>query len=87
MDVMPPGDFIAGSMKLVMMVATKWDSKFVTDFETQSPWLRKTQVMRVRRLPSANETWVRGNKSQMGLVTKTLGFGDGQNALIDPSRR
>ena len=43
--------------------------------------------MRIRRLTSADETGLRSDKPQMGFVTMPFGFGDGQNALIDPDRQ
>jgi len=35
------------------------------------------------RMTAANEAGLRGDKSQMGFVAKTLGLGDGEKALID----
>ena len=87
MDIVPPGQFVARLMQRAMMVATQWHGELVADFETQGSRLRKPQVMRIRRLTSTNETWVRGNKPQMALVTKAFGRRNRQDAFIDPSRR
>ena len=65
-------------MQLPVMVATERNSEFIADFETQSSGLGKAQVMRIGRLTAADETGLRSDKPQMGLVTKPLGFGDRQ---------
>ena len=46
----------------------------------------KPQVMRIGRLPAADEARLRGNEPQMSLVTQPLRLGDGENALVDPRR-
>jgi len=68
-----------------MMTAAKGYGELVADFEAERPGLRKPQVMRIGRLPAADETWLRGNEPQMGFVTQPLGLGDGENALVDLS--
>jgi hypothetical protein len=54
-EALPPGHFIAGLMQLPMMTAAERNSEFVADFETQGSGLRKPKVMRIGRLPAANE--------------------------------
>ena len=66
-----------------MMSAAERYGELVTDFESERSGLGKTQVMRIGRLPTANETRLRSHESQMGLVTQPLGLGDGEKALID----
>ena len=70
-------------MQLPMMTAAERYGEFVADFETERSGLGKPQVMRIGRLPAADEAWLRGNKSQMGFVTQPFGLGDGENALVD----
>ena len=72
-------------MQLPMMTAAERYRELVADFETQRSELGKPQVMRIGRLPAADETWLRGNEPQMGFVTQPLGLGDGENALVDLS--
>ena len=52
----PPGNLIAGLMKLPVMTATERDGELVADFKTDGSGLRKSQMMRVGRLPPANQT-------------------------------
>ena len=54
-EVLPPGHFIAGLMQLPVMTATKGDGELVADFETQRSELGKPQVMRIGRLPAADQ--------------------------------
>ena len=70
-------------MQLPMMTAAERHGELVADFEAEGSRLGKPQVMWIGRLPAANETRLRSHESQMGLVAQTLGFGDGENALID----
>ena len=84
-DALPPGHFIAGLMQLPMMTAAERYGEFVADFETQGSGLRKPQVMRIGRLPAADQAGLRGDESQMSFVTQPLGLGDREKALVDLS--
>ena len=70
-------------MQLPMMTAAERYGELVADFETERSGLREAQVMRIGRLPAADQAGLRSHESQMGFVAKTLGLGDGENALID----
>jgi hypothetical protein len=70
-------------MQLPMMATAKGYGELIADFETQRSGLGKTQVVRIARLPAADEARLRGHESQMGFVTQTLGLGYGQHAFID----
>ena len=54
LDGIPPNRFIAGLMKLPVMPATERDGELIADFKTDGSGLRKSQMMRVGRLPPAN---------------------------------
>ena len=47
---------------------------FIRDLEAHGAWLRKAQVMGVRRSASANETRLTGDKGQMRLIAQPLVF-------------
>jgi len=85
-EASPPSHFISGLMQLPMMTAAERNGELVADFETQGSGLGKPQMVRIGRLPAADQAGLRGHESQMGFVTKTLGFGNGQNALVDLRR-
>ena len=74
-QVMPPGYFIAGLVQLTMMVAAEGYGELIADFQAQGSGLRKAQVMRIGRLPAADQAGLRGHESQVGFVAKTLGLG------------
>ena len=59
-------------MQLTMMTTAEGYSELVADFEAECPGVRKPQVMRIGRLPAADEARLRGNEPQMGLVTQSL---------------
>ena len=82
-EAIPPSHFITGLMQLPMMTAAERNSEFVADFETQGSGLRKPQMMRIGWLSATDEAGLRSHEPQMGFVAKTLGLGDGENALID----
>ena len=84
-QTLPPRHFIAGLMQLPMMSAAERYSKFVADLETERPELREPQVMRIGRLPAADDAGLRCDESQMSFVTQPLRLGDGENALVDLS--
>ena len=85
-EIPPPSHFIAGLMQLPMMTAAERDGELVADFETERPGLRKAQMMRIGRLPAADQARLRGHEPQVGFVTQPLGLGDGENALVDLRR-
>jgi hypothetical protein len=73
-------------MQLPMMASAKRYCEFIADFQANAARLRKSQMMRVARLSSADKTRLRCDKLEMRLVTQPFGFGDGELALIDPTR-
>ena len=82
-QTLPPDHFIASLMQLSMMTAAERYGEFVADFKTERSGLREPQVMRIGWLSAADEARLRGNKSQMGFVTKAFGLCNGENALVD----
>ena len=55
MVLAPPCSLITVAVNLAMMTSAEGYGKLIADFETQGPGLRKAQMMRVRRLPAADE--------------------------------
>jgi hypothetical protein len=70
-------------VNLAMMSTAERDGELIADLEAQGSGLGKPQVMRIGRLPAADETGLRGNKPQVAFVSQPFGLGNGQNALID----
>ena len=68
------------------MATTERNRELVADFEAYGSRLGKAQMMRIGRLTTADQAGLRRNKPQVGFVTQTLGFGNGENALVDASR-
>ncbi len=65
-----------------MMAAAERDGEFVTDLHPHRPGLGKAQMMRIGWLSPADKAWLRGYKLQVIFVPKSLGFGEGQGALV-----
>ena len=56
LQILPPNYLVAGLMWLPMVASAERHSKLIANFKTECPRLRKTQVMRIRRLPPADQT-------------------------------
>jgi hypothetical protein len=83
LEAPPTGLLIACVMQLSVMAAAQRYGKLVADLHAQRSQLGKAQVMRVGWLPAADEARLRDDEFQMVFVAQPLGFGDGQNALVD----
>ena len=73
-------------MKLPMVSPAKWYGEFIAHLETNCPRLRKAQVMRIRRLPPANQARLRSHEFQVGLISQSFRFGDSELAPVDFGR-
>jgi hypothetical protein len=80
--IRPPGLLIAKLVELSMMASAKRHCELVADFEAQRSRLSKLRVMRIGRLPSADQTRLRGHEPKMAFVTQPLGFRNRQNAFV-----
>jgi hypothetical protein len=57
--VFPPGDFVTGLMQLPVMASAKWYCELIADFQAHGAWLRKSKMMRVTGLSSADKIRLR----------------------------
>ena len=55
LQALPPCHLIASLMQLSMVTTAERHGELITDLETDRPWLRKAQMMRIGRLPPADE--------------------------------
>src|SRR5262249_15942600 len=62
------------------------DGEFIAHLEAYRSRLSKTQVMRIARLPAANQTRLRSDEFQMCLIAKAFGFGNCQRTFINMAR-
>src|SRR5262249_10406277 len=70
-------------MQFAVMTAAKRDSKLIAHFEADRFWLRKTQVMGIGRLSSADQTRLCSDEFQVRLVTQSFRFADRELAFVD----
>ena len=82
-EFLPPPGFIAMTMDFAMMSPTERHCELVTDSSTESPVLRKAQMMGVARLTSADQTRLLGNKAHVLAIAYAARFGMRQNRLVD----
>jgi hypothetical protein len=71
-------------MQLPVMASAKRHCELIADFQAYAARLRKSQMMRVARLSSADKTRLRCDELEMRFITQPLGLGNGELALIDP---
>jgi hypothetical protein len=55
-QALPPRLLVASLMRLAMMPTAEWHGEFITDLKTDRPRLRKAQMVRIGRLPPADQT-------------------------------
>jgi hypothetical protein len=70
-------------MQLPVVTTAQWYREFIADFQTNAARLRKSKMMRVAWLSSADQTRLGCDKLEMRFVTQPLGLGDGELALVD----
>ena len=83
LSLVPPGDLVAGLMQLAMMATAEGNGELIADLETKGARLGEAEVMRVARLPAADQTGLRGDKPKVRLVAQPLWLGDRKHALVD----
>ena len=59
-------------MQLAVVTAAERDRELIAHFEADRSWLRKTQMMWIGRLSSADQTRLCGDEFQVRLVTQSL---------------
>lgn len=67
-EIQPPGDFVAGLMKLAVMDATQWHGEFIADFSPHCARLCKAQMMGIGGCAPTNQARLCCNKSQVGRI-------------------
>jgi hypothetical protein len=59
LKVFPPGDFVTRLVQLPVMTAAEWYCELITDFQANAARLRKSKMMRIARLSSADKARLR----------------------------
>jgi hypothetical protein len=59
-------------MKLAMMPPAERHGELIANFEANRTRLGKAKMMRIARLPTADQTWLRSHKFQLCLVSQSL---------------
>jgi hypothetical protein len=78
----PPRSFITAAMDLTVMRATERHGKLVAHLATERTPLRKAQMMRIRRPPTANQTRLLHHMPDMVPITNTARFREHPKAAV-----
>src|SRR5262245_48845294 len=70
-------------MQLPVMPTTERYGELIADFQANAAQLGESQMMRIARLPTANQARLRCNEFQMSLITQPLGLGNGELAFVN----
>src|SRR5215472_18620641 len=70
-------------MNLTVMRPAQWHCKLIACLATERTGLRKTQMMRIRRTPTANQTGLFDDMPDMFAVTNPAWFRKYQNSLVN----
>jgi len=71
-------------MSRAVMDTAERDREFIARLTTKRPWLHEPQVMRIRRLAGAQETWLEVDVAKMLLVAIATWHAYREHALVDP---
>ena len=82
---LPPSQFIARRVEIPVMQGAQGNCEGVRNLSSERTGLRKLKVVRLRRLPPADHTGVRGHKSQVVLVAEAFHLRNSEEALINGS--
>src|SRR5439155_16162135 len=82
-ELVPPFGFIAATVDLAMVSTAERHRELVAHLAAKRSGLGKPQMMRVRRLPAADQAGLRSDELQMCFVAVAPRFTDWQDALID----
>ena len=64
----PPSNFVAAAVDLSMVSPAQRHGELIAHLAPEGLKLRKPKVVGVRRLASADQAWLLGDESDMGLV-------------------
>ena len=81
---LPPWSLGACLMEFIVVHGAKRDREFIAHLQRKPALLHKRQMVRLGRLPAANETRMRGDKFQMVAIAEPTFGCDREYALIDP---
>ena len=83
---LPPGDFVAEAMVVLMMRPAQRYCELVADLAPHCALLGEPQMMGISRASAANQTRLRCHELEMRFVTMPARFADRKHALIDFAR-
>ena len=80
----PPCCFVATSMNFAVMSTAQWDRELITHLSSECSALCKSEVVRIGRMPAANQTRMSCDKFDMLSIADSTRLGMGRTAFFDP---
>jgi hypothetical protein len=81
---LPPPGLVSEPVNLTVMNTTERNRELIGYFSAKCAPLSEPQVMRFRRLPSADGTRLFADETQVLLVAEPAWFHQGESTLVDP---
>ena len=83
-DLCPPCCFVATSMNFAVMSAAQWDRELITHLSSKCSALCKSEVVRIGRTPTANQTGMSCDEFHMLAIADSTRLRMGRTAFFDP---
>ena len=83
----PPLSFLASGVDLMVVDGAKRNGELIADLSGSSPWIARSDVVRVRGQAPADEARLTGDEAEMLLGAYSLRFAEGEDALVDLGAR
>ena len=83
-DLCPPCCFVATSMNFAVMSTAQWDRELITHLASKCSALCKSEVVRIGRTPTANQTGMSCDEFHMLSIADSTRLRMGRTAFFDP---
>ena len=85
-DLSPPRCFVPTSMQFAVMSTAQWDRELITHLSSKCSALCKSEVVRIGRTPTANQTGMSCDEFHMLSIAEFDAAQDGQDRFFRSSR-
>src|SRR6516164_10976831 len=82
-EFLPPSSFVTVSMNLPVMQAAEWYRELITHLSSECAALRKSEVVRIARTATANQTRMSCDEFHMLSIADSSRLGVGKTARFD----
>jgi len=82
----PPSSFVAAAVDLTMVPPAQRHGELIAHLAPEGRKLRKPKMVSVRGLASADQAWLLGDESDMGLVPNAARLRQSKRTLVDTAK-